>query len=316
MKNTCIDIEKIKFNSFRIGLALLSGVSKHNAEQGQVIIMDMHNGSIVGHVSLKTHQGEGGVVYRAQRVKESNGFEMVLEETAQYLVTNDFYSMPLSIIMPVISYLLLLELGAHPNNLVTWTGGKTSVQDLFLLGHHQTLVEAAERFIPKGFNTLRAVANVLGFLPIDSPPNLDQLQRTRLYPFQMLEWLNLLAQGKGLSKIFKATTDNQNEPRKSIKMLQELLRRCGNEAMAKTSTELKTPISGYSFVSMPNGNYSRDITFCGSFPADNPKYGIITWLYQKEEESETLNSEERIELGELAIDVTKIVVDYIMSTIQ
>lgn len=312
MGQIAIDIEQIKERSIRMNLALMDGVSKENVEQGQVIVMDIANNCVVGHASLRERNGEGGFVYRSHRVNKSDFMTVTLDEPEEYLETKDLCALPVDIIMPIISYLVLLEFGARPSDEVTWTEGVTSLEDLLVQGHYQPLEESAEMFLPDRGGTLNAVIERLGFLPPQPPQTLRDIQDIKIYPFQMLEWLNQLAKGEGLSYVFKPEIDNPNGPRKRIISLQGLLQRCGKEAMDLTERELKTPVSGYSFVSSPDNNHYRSIAFCGSFPADNPRYGIITWLHHKD--SEELNDYEAKKLGKYAIDVTKTVADYIMST--
>lgn len=91
----------------------------------------------------------------------------------------------------------------------------------------------------------------------------------------------------GLSNVFLSEPDNSSELRKSIKIPQELLKRYGSEAMSKASGDSETPVSSYSYVSMPCNNHYRDNVSFGYFPARDLKYGIIIWL-KKEEESEVL----------------------------
>lgn len=142
--------------------------------------------------------------------------------------------------------------------------------------------------------------------------NLELLEKMRIYPFQMIDWINQLAIGEGLSKVFKPEVDNLGEPRKSIKKLQEHLKLCGVEAMNQAKGESKTPVSGFSFVSMPDNQLYRDIAFCGNFPADNPRYGIFVWLHKKENSDESL-VQERKELGVHAAEACKTVVDYLLT---
>ena len=127
----------------------------------------------------------------------------------------------------------------------------------------------------------------------------------------MLDWLNQLAFGEGFSQVFKPEGDNPSGPRKSILRIQGLLKQCGVEAMNQAKGESKTSVSGFSFVSMPDNRLYRDIAFCGNFPADKPKYGILVWLHKKEE-SEELLEQERKELGIHAAITCKTVADYIM----
>lgn len=101
------------------------------------------------------------------------------------------------------------------------------------------------------------------------------------------------------------------DPEKSIKILQELLKRCGAEAMSKADGDGETSVSGYSYVSMPDNNHYRHIAFCGYFPADKPKYGIIVWM-KRQEESEESKDKDRPELGVNAASVCKRIADYLM----
>ena len=307
-----IDTDKINLAYIRMNLALAGSMTDASADEGQMIVMDMQDSSIVGHASLKIHDGEGGFVFRTQKVKEVNFIGFTAGDTLEYLDTKHISAIPLRIILPVVSYLTILEFGIKPTDEVTWTGGVCTVDDLFLQGHYRPLVECPAMVESIGLGSLNAVLSRLGFLPQDGPDNLELLEKMRIYPFQMVEWLNQLALGEGLSQVFKPEMDNPNGPRKSIKKIQELLKQCGVEAMIQAKGESNTSASGYSFVSMPDNKLYRDIAFCGNFPADNPKYGILVWLHKKEESEESIDKE-RTELGIHAAKACKTVIDYLMS---
>lgn len=307
-----IDIDKINTTYIRMNLALADSMTDASAEEGQMIVMDMQDSSIVGHASLKIHDGEGGFVFNVHKVKEVDFIGVTMGDTLEYLDTKTISHIPLRIVMPIVSYLTMLEFGMKPTDEVTWTGGVNSVDELFLQGHYRPLVECPAMIEPIGLGNLNAVLSRLGFLSQGGPDNLDLLEKMRIYPFQMVEWMNQLALGEGLSQVFKPEIDNTNGPRKSIKKLQQLLMQCGTEAMNHAKGESKTSVSGYSFVSMPDNKLYRDIAFCGNFPADNPKYGFLIWLHKKEESEESID-QERKELGIHAAKACKTVVDYIMS---
>lgn len=313
--------ESIRNTNVRLNLALSDGISKSDAEEGQVIVMEIRDDSshspIVGHASLRINRGEGGFVWRTHKVKESNCLTLTLDDTVEYVDARDFRSLRLDIIMPVLSFLILLEYGAQPWEEISWkegtTEGSTSVEDLFFQGRYWPLVDTVESILPNGINTLNAILSRLGLLTTpQAPPSLALLEAMKVYPFKMLDWINQLAHGDGLSNVFEPEKDNPSGPRKSIKTLQKLLKRCGAEAMSKAEGEGETPVSGYSYVSMPDNNHYRHIAFCGYFPADKPKYGIIVWL-KKEEHSEELRDKDRPELGIHAASVCKRIVDYLMN---
>ena len=315
-----VDDECIRNSSVRLSLALADGINKADAEEGQVIVMEIRDDSnvspIVGHASLRINRGEGGFLYRSHTVKESNCITLTLGDTIEYVDAKDFRSLRLDIIMPVLSFLVLLEYGAQPWETISWKDGTTedttSVEDLFLQGRYWPLVDTVESILPNGINTLNAIMSRLGLLTTpQDPPTLNLLEVEKVYPFKMLDWIDQLAIGEGLSNVFEPEADNPSGRRKSIKILQELLKRCGAEAMSKAEGDGGTPVSGYSYVSMPDNNHYRDIAFCGYFPADKPQYGIIVWL-KKEEESEELKHKDRPELGVHAASVCKRIADYMM----
>lgn len=307
-----IDIDKINTSYIRMNLALAGSITDASADEGQMIVMDIQDSSIVGHASLKTHDGEGGFVFRAQKVKEVNFIGVTAGDTIEYLDSKHISAIPLRVIMPVVSYLTLLEFGLKPTDEVTWTGGVNSIDELFLQGHYRPLVECPAMIESIGIGNLNAVLSRLGFLSQGGPDNLDLLEKMRVYPFQIVDWMNQLALGEGLSQVFKPEMDNPNGPRKSIQKIQELLKQCGVEAMNQAKGESKTSVSGFSFVSMPDNKLYRDIAFCGNFPADNPKYGILVLLHKKEESKDLLD-QERKELGIHAAKACKTVVDYVLS---
>ena len=320
MRLVWVNDESIRDTNARLSLALSDGISKADAEEGQVIVMEICDDSshspIVGHASLRINHGEGGFVWRVHTVKESNCFTLTLGDTVEHVDAKDFRSLRLDIIMPVLSFLILLEYGAQPWEEITWREGttesSTTVEDLFMQGRYWPLVDTAESILPNGINTLNAIMSRLGLLTTpQDPPTLNLLEVMKIYPFQMLDWINQLAIGEGLSTVFQPEADNPEGPRKSIKILQELLKRCGAEAMSKAEGDGETPISGYSYVSKPDNNHYRHIAFCGYFPADKPKYGIIVWM-KRQEESEELQNKDRPELGVHTASVCKRIVDYLM----
>ena len=307
-----IDIDRINKAYMRINLALTSGIVASDAERGQMIVMDIQDSSIVGHASLKKHEGEGGFVFRSQKVTEVNTMSLTLGNTLEFLDIRDYYGMPLRIIMPVVAYLALLERGLKPSDVITWTGGTTSVDDLFFQGHFGPLVEVTEKLMPNGVGTLNAILSRLGFLSQGGPNSLDLLQRMRVYPFQILEWINHLAIGDGLSKVFQPKADESSSIRPSIMMLQNVLRKSGTELMERVEGKSQIPVSGFSFVSFPDTHFFRDIAFCGYFPSDKPNYGILIWLHKKEESIEFKDHKEleRLELGLHAAHVCKTILDF------
>lgn len=322
MGSIWIDDNSIRKNNVRLSLALSDGISKADAEEGQVIVMKILDDSsfspIVGHASLRINHGEGGFVWKVRTVKESNCTSLILGDAVEHVDAKDFRSLRLDIIMPVVSFLVLLEYGAQPWETITWKEGTieetTSVEDLFLQGRYWPLVATVERILPDRINTLNAIMSRLGLhsTPQD-PPTLNLLETEKIYAFQMLDWINQLAIGEGLSNVFQPEAGNPSGPRKSIQILQELLRRCGAEAMSKAEGDGETPVSGYSYVSMPDNNHYRDIAFCGYFPADKPKYGLIVWL-KKEEDTQELKDKDRPELGAYAASVCKRIVEYMMGS--
>ena len=320
MRLIWIDDNSIRNTNVRLSLALSDSISKANAEEGQVIVMEIRDDSshspIVGHSSLRINRGEGGFVWRVHTVKESNSITLTLDDKVEIVDAKDFRSLRLNIIMPVVSFLVLLEYGAQPWETISWKEGTiedtTSIEDLFLQGRYWPLVDTVESILPNGINTLNAILSRLGFLTNpEYPPTLNLLEVMKIYPFQMLDWINQLAIGEGLSNVFQPEADNPSRPRKSIKILQELLKRCGAEAMSKAEGDGDTPVSGYSYVSMPDNNHYRHIAFCGYFPADKPKYGIIVWL-KKEEDSEELKHKDCPELGVYAASVCKRIAEYMV----
>ena len=312
MRKLLIDTQKLNATYLRMNLALADSISRSEAEEGQIIVMDIQESSVIGHAALKLHDGEGGFVIRSQKVKETDFIGMTLGDTIEYLDTRNMSGLPIRIIMPVVSYLTLLEFGIKPTDEITWTGGVNTVDELFLKGHYRPLVECPEAIDAIGIKSLNAVLKLLDFLPLDGPDNLNLLEKMKVYPFQIVDWMNQLALGEGLSRVFKPESDSPDGPRRSIKRLQQILQQCGKEAMDKTDGETKIHVSGYSFVSMPDNFLYRDIAFCGNFPANNPKYGVLVWLHKKEESEDSIDKERR-ELGFLAAKACKTVAEYIQS---
>lgn len=312
MGNNVIDREQASKNSLRMNLALLSGLSAVDAERGQVIVMDIHDRLVVGFASLKKRHGESGFVFRTSRVKEVNSMFIETCDTMEYIRDDESNLLPLTMMMPVVSYLALLEFGAQPSDQVNWPGGTTSVEDLFLQRQYWPLTEAAVDFIPDGMEMMNAMLSRLGFLLTpETPQTPEKLRDMEIYPLQVIRWISDWAVGKGLSKVFRPNPESPFEPRQSILMLRQLLQCSGVQAMNDAEGDSKTPVCGFSYVSIPDEKHCRDIAFCGYFPADNPKYSILVWLGQ-ENLPDDLNGENRQELGIHAASVCKILADYIM----
>lgn len=292
----------------RTNLALSDGMAKANAEQGELIVMDIDDNSVVGHASLKIHDGEGGFVFRSSKVKEVTCTQIIMDKPQEYLDTKVLQGLPLSIIMPAVSNIYALMFGAKPTDGVTGEEN-TTLDGLFLKGHHEGFVNGAEEFI--GYDTLMAICYHLGFInQSDVPAHL--LQRMRQYPLVFLGWINELAQGCGVAKVFQSKTDESPDVRHNIMCLQRLLRQYGTDLMSKTEGELHYDVSGYTYVSLPDCHHFRDIAFCGYFPTDKPKYSVLVWLKSKEESEELLGLE-RPELGLHAAQSCRHIVDFIMS---
>ena len=314
MGNRVMDRERASKANMRVNLALLGGLSAADAERGQVIVMDVHDRMVAGIASLKKRHGESGFVFRSARVKEVNFTSIVMGDTLEYVYDNEDSVIPLGVMLPVVSYLALLEYGARPSDTVTLDDRTATVDDLFLQQQYWPLIETAVDFIPDGMETLNAMLYRLYFLIMpDKPHTTEQLKDISIkYPLQALEWISDLAQGKGLASVFLPDSDHPVEPRESIVMLQQLLQRSGAQAMNEVEGDAQTPVCGFSYVTVPDEQHCRDIAFCGYFPADNPKYSIIVWLRQENLPDE-LKGEYKPELGDCAASVCKQLVDYMMS---
>lgn len=312
MGSNVMDKERASKANMRVNLALLSGLSAANAERGEVIVMDVHDRLVVGIATLKKRHGESGFVFRTSRVKEVNSMFIETCDTMEYIRDDESNLLPLTMMLPVVSYLALLEFGAQPSDQVNWPGGTTSVEDLFLQRQYWPLTEAAVDFIPDGMEMMNAMLSRLGFLLTpETPQTPEKLRDMEIYPLQVLGWISDWAQGKGLSKVFRPNPDSPFEPRQSILMLQQLLQRSGVQVMNEAEGDAQTPVCGFSDVSIPDEEHSRQITFCGYFPADKPKYSIMVRLAQ-ENLPDDLNGENSQELGAHAASVCKNLVDFYM----
>ena len=119
MEKFLVDVDKINASYIRMNLALAGSMVDASAEEGQIIVMDIQNSTVVGHASLKIRNGEGGFIFKTQKVKDVNFIGVTMGDTLEYIDTKIFAAMPLRIIMPIVSYLTLVEFGMKPTDEIT-----------------------------------------------------------------------------------------------------------------------------------------------------------------------------------------------------
>ena len=298
--------------------ALLDSLTQARATKGEVLIMNVHDASILCDASLEESKGNSDkMVFCSNRVLNVDFIGVETDEGHGYFETEGLGTLPIEVIMPVISYLAFGENGYQPTDILEWDGSSITLEDAFVKGQFEPLVSVIKQLFPRSIDQLLyGFLYSLGIIPVEldkDPSDLKELMRKECYDYLMLDLLNQVALGKG---IFDKPLDIDEPDRlivssENVQMLKDTLRKSGNNIFAKINANGENNISGYTFVTKQDGRRNRHICFLGYFPVDTPKYGIMVWMKRKEQLQDVV-CDEWPELGEYVSDVCKRIADYLM----
>lgn len=289
------------------------------------MIMDVHDASILCDVALhedsvlrKKNSDDknkyANVSLHISRVKRVESIRIVYEEEDRgYVEMIDDKTLPVEIIMPVVSYLAFAECGYQPSAVLEWEDGSSTLKDAFVTGEFGPLTNAIMQLFPEGVSQLIKYMTELRIIPLipnSNPSDLQELIHNEWYVHYLLDMICYVALGEGLTKQFlsEGESDGIIVDAESVKMLKEALEESGIEGTAKTAAYNGNPIGGYTYVTKQDANRNRHICLLGYYPVDNPKYGILVWLQRKEQIQDLVRTEWP-ELGEYAAEVCKRVIE-------
>ncbi len=281
----------------------------------------LHNASILNDVSPEERKNYGEGVFCASRVKSADFIGIETEQGLGYVEWSGVQSaLPIETIMPAVSYLSFVECGYQPSDLLEFDGGSATLEDAFVEGKFEPLVNAIMQLCPEGIDQLKDYLCNLGmisFNPKRNPCDLQELIHNELSPNMILDWICQVAMGEGLINQFPEDDDEPGSLAASVEgtqMLKEALKKSGAENITKAAADdEENRIGGYTYVTEPNSNNNRYVCLYGYFPVYEPKYGISVW-FQKKEQAEEDQVKEQAELKAYAVDICKKVVDYMMNS--
>lgn len=310
--------------------ALLDGLTQAQGVCGEVLVMDIHNASILGSAALhdasvlrkvtaEEKREYGECVLCASRVTNVDFIGIETEEGPTFVEWVGANNIPIEVIMPAVSYLAYMECGFQPSDLLEWEDSSATLEDAFVRGDFTPLVNAIMQLCPEGINQLICYMIDMGIFPIrpnKSPRDLQEMMNNSLSATIILDWLNQVALGEGLVNMFPEEGEEPGSlavSAESVQTLKEVLKKSGLEGTAKSATYEGNHISGYTYVTRKDDNRNRHICLFGYYPADEPKYGIMVWL-QRKEQLQDIVCEEWPELGEYAANICKRVIEILLDT--
>ena len=311
--------------------ALLDDLTQTQGIKGEVLLMDvadasvlcfaaLHDASVLNNVTPEERKSYGENVLCVSRVKNASFIGIETEEGSGYVEwSGAYFALPIETIMPAVSYLSFIECGYQPSDLLKWDGGSATLEDAFVEGKFEPLVNAIMQLCPEGIDQLKDYLCNLGmisFNPKRNPRDLQELIHNELPPDTILDWICQVAMGEGLVNQF---TEKEDEPgslavsAEGTQILKEVLKKSGAKNITKAATEEGNLIGGYTYVTRPDSNHNRYTCLFGYFPVDEPKYGISVW-FQTKELAEDDQVKELAELKTHAANICKRVADYIMKS--
>jgi len=309
--------------------ALLEGITQAQGDQGRILVMDVHDASILSEVALhedsvlyKKNSDDknkyGNFSLRMNRVKKVESTRIVYEEEDRgYVEMIGNGTLPVEIIMPVVSYLIFAEYGYLPSDTLEWEGGSSTLKDAFVTGEFTPLTDVTMQLFPEGISQLIHYLANLGIIPIspnEKPSNLQELIHNEWYADYFLDLICQVALGDGITNFLSEENEEPNSlivDAESVQDLKETLKECGAKGIAKAAAYNGEPIGGYTYVTKQDANRNRHICLLGYYPVDKPKYGILVWL-QRKEQLQDLIRVEWPELGEYAAQICKRVIEILL----
>lgn len=305
--------------------ALLDGLTQAKGTCVEVLVMDVHNASILGcaalheasvlrNVTAEERREYGECVLCASQITNVEFIRIETENGPSFVEWVGTNNIPIEVIMPAVSYLAFADCGYEPSDLLEWEGGSATLEDVFVEGKFAPLISAIMQLCPEGIDQLICYIENMGILPIcpnRSPHDLQEMMNNIFSPSFGLDWLNQIALGEGLVNMFAEEGDEPGSlaiSAESVQKLKDALKRSGSEGIAKAAAYEGNYISGYTYVTKQDANRNRHICLLGYYPADKPKYGIMVWLQRKEQLQDVVR-DEWPELGEYAANICKRVIE-------
>lgn len=309
---------------------LLYGLTQAQGIKGEVILMDvadasvlcfaaLHEASVLKDVTPEERKNYGEGMFCASRVKSADFIGIETEEGQGYVEWVGGHQLPIETIMPAVAYLSFVECGYQPSDLLECDGGSATLEDAFVEGKFEPLVNAIMQLCPEGIDQLFDYMSNLGILscsPNNNPRDLQELIHNELPPNAILDWICQVAMGEGLVNQFPEDDDEPGSLAASAEgtqMLKEVLKRSGAENITKAAADEENRIGGYTYVTETDSNNNCYVCLFGYFPVDEPKYGISVW-FQKKVQTEDEQAKEKAELKTCAADICKRIVDYMMTS--
>ena len=280
----------------------------------------LHDASVLNDVTPEERKNYGEGVFCASRVKSADFIGIETEQGLGYVEWSGVQSaLPIETIMPAVSYLSFVECGYQPSDLLECDGGSATLEDAFVEGKFDPLVNAIMQLCPEGIDQLYNYISDMGIPscdPIRSPSDFQELIYNEMLPETILDWICQVAMGEGLVNQFPEKDDEPGSlavSAKGTQMLKEVLKKSGAKNITKAATEEGNLIGGYTYVTRPDSNHNRYTCLFGYFPVDEPKYGISVW-FQMKEQAEDDQVKELAELKTHAANICKRIVDYMMNS--
>lgn len=295
--------------------ALLDNLAQADCYKGEVIVMDIHDASIVSWASLEESKGtQGELVFYASHMKKVNFISIETEESRGYIEKSYEEMFPIEAIMPVVSYLTFMHCGFQPSDTLEWNGGSTTLEEAFVKGLYTPLNNAIMQLASDGIEQLIDYMCSIGIIPLypnNIPYNLQEVMRNELADTVILEWISQLALGEGIkSQYCNEEKDSEKNviSAEIVKMTKEILRKSGTENIVKSAYSDEKLISGYTYVSTKDKNRNWHAYSLGYFPVDNPKYSIMIRM-DRHEQLQDVVRDDWPELGKYAANLCNKVVE-------
>lgn len=299
--------------------ALLDNLAQADCYKGEVMVMDIHDASIVSWVALEESKGTPGeYAFYASRVKQVDFISIETEESRGYVEKSYEKMFPIEAIMPVVSYLGFMHCEFQPSDTLEWDGGSTTLENAFVKRLYTPLNNAIMQLAPDGIDQLIDFMCSIGIIPLypnNAPSDLQELMRNEYADFAILDWISQLALGECVKS--QSTKDEKESEQlvisgETVKMVKEVLRKSGAENIVKSDSSDGELISGYIHVSAKDVNRNWHANLLGYFPADNPKYSIMIRMDRHEQLKDVVR-DDWPELGEYAAKLCKTIANIILN---
>ena len=255
-----------------VSMALMHEMGASKANTGEVLISDIHEGSLIKYMGLK--DGRYG------------GYEEI--------DTMLMHVYPV-ILIPAI-YLIIIENGGKPTDTIDLGIQTISLRDVFIKGTDEMITKAARQYVPGGCRGLNYYLTQMStWMYNDYRNSYIDLKLILLEPCRMQLWMDSIARANGFTETYPANSPNKKlfiSP-DSVKVLQEELKIRESILTNDQDSNNNYSINGYSYVTEPDNSYNRNrsIVFSGYFPDNNPKMGVYVRLNRKEQLDDVVRKE-------------------------